>query len=138
MSQPSQYFRNPAAEITYYPAGYIRADWRAMDSSETELRAIYEHILGAMRRYEVTALLIKHTQPQPIPAVLRLWLLENWIPRAMREVGYRRCAIVETADTASRSATREIGSRLNQPLDFAYFEDPAEAEAWLLRPTSAQ
>ena len=106
-----------------------------MAVSDDELRAIYEHVLRAMVRYQVTVLLFVHHQQQPVPATMQSWLLTNWLPRAIREAGYRRVALVESPYAAVRPAARAVGDQVSQTLEFAYFDNTAvtEAEEWLLK-----
>jgi hypothetical protein len=134
MQYSTQYFRNPAAEITHWPAGYIRADWHSMAADPIELRAIYGHVLRAMQRYGVTAVLFVHQQPEAIPEDLQQWLLAEWIPRAMREANYRRCALVEVYQPTTETDARAISQHLVGKMEFSFFTDVAAAAAWLLRP----
>jgi hypothetical protein len=127
-----QYFRNPAAEITYWPAGYLRADWHSMATEPTELRAIYEHVLQAMQRYQVTALLFVHRQPEAIPPPVQEWLVANWIPRAIKQGNYQRCAIVEDSSAEAKQVTQAIGRQLDGTLTYAFFADVEMAITWLL------
>ena len=130
----TQYFRNPAAEISYWPAGYVRTDWHSLAAEPAELRAIYGHVLRAMQRYEVTAVLFVHRQPAALPAELQRWLASEWLPRAVREANYQRCAFVELDQPATTEAARPP---LLSPPECAWFSEVAEARAWLLRPTDA-
>jgi len=75
-----------------------------MTAEPGELRAIHEHVLRAMQRYHVTALLFVHGQPEEIPAVVQRWLVAEWIPRAIREASYERCALVEASQGAAVAA----------------------------------
>ena len=132
MNAYTQYFRNPAAEITYWPAGYLRTDWRSMAAEPAELRAIYEHVLRAMQRYEVSALLFVHGQAEPIPAAVQAWLSADWIPRAIAQADYQRCAIVETGTRPDAQDARAIGRQVSGTLEYAFFGDATAATAWLL------
>lgn len=134
MSTSSQYFRNPAAEITYWPAGYVRADWRSMAAEPAELRAIYGHVLRALQRYAVTAVLFVHHQPEAISEELQHWVVGEWIPRAMREANYQRCALVELSHPTEETDAQAISQRLKGQMEFSFFASIDEAAAWLLRP----
>lgn len=133
MNNVTQYFRNPAAEITYWSAGYLRADWRSMTAEPAELRAIYGHVLRAMQRYEVTAVLFVHRQPESIPPELQHWLVSEWIPRAMREANYQRCALVELNQPAAETDAQAINHLLEGKMEFSTFASIEDATAWLLR-----
>jgi hypothetical protein len=127
------YFRNPAAEITYAETGYIRTDWRLLNASVNEVRGIYEHVLQAMRRYRTTSLLCVYAQRQPMPKEVQAWLLSDWIPRAVHDVGYHRCAVVEPHASAKQSAARVESLGADELLEYGLFESVEEAEHWLVR-----
>lgn len=103
-----------------------------MAAEPAELRAIYEHVLQAMRRYEVTALLFVHQQPETIPPSVQEWLVANWIPRAIQQGKYQRCAIVEDSSAEARLATQAIGRQVDGTLAYAFFADVEAAITWLL------
>jgi len=128
---PIQYFRNAAAVISYAPAGYIRLEWQPVPSTATELRAIYEHVLRAMQHHRATALMTIHNQRPPMPPEVQVWLSQEWLPRAVTEVGYGRCAIVEAATPVSRLAARAVGSSVTGRLNYEYFDTETAADSWL-------
>ncbi|GAA4362391.1 hypothetical protein GCM10023185_30280 [Hymenobacter saemangeumensis] len=127
------YFSNAAASISYAAGGYIRLDWQPTPATATELRAIYEHVLRAMLHHGASRLMTLHNNRPPMPQELQSWLATQWIPRAIQEVGYSHCAIVEASNPLSRLAARAVGSSLHLPLAYGYFDSPQAAEAWLLR-----
>ena len=125
------YFSNPAAAISYAPAGYVRIDWQPVAASAPELRAIYEHVLRAMEQHRAPALLSVHSQRPPMPPEVQTWLVQDWMPRAVAAVGYSRCAVVEAASPLSRLAARAVGADMGAALQFRYFDTPEAADAWL-------
>jgi hypothetical protein len=129
-----RYFSNPAATISYASDGYVRLDWQPVAASAAELRAIYEHVLQAMRHHRSTALMTVHNQRPPMPPEVQTWLARDWMPRAVAEVGYGRCAVVEATTPLSRLAARAVGSDLGTALQFRYFDTPEAAAAWLSGP----
>ena len=131
MSTLQHYFSNPAATISYAPAGYIRLDWRPTAVTAPELRAIYEHVLRAMLHHRATALMTVHNQRPPMPPDVQTWLTEEWIPRAVATVGYGRCAIVQAEMPLSRLAARSVGSGQKTTLRYQYFDSEATADGWL-------
>ena len=128
---PSQYFRNAAAVISHEPAGYIRLEWQPQVSTGAELRAIYEHVLRALQHHRSTRLLTVHKQRPPMSGEMQTWLVQEWIPRAIREVSYSHCAIVEAEAPLSRLAARTVGSSVAVPLHYRYFDTEAAAAGWL-------
>ncbi|WP_324675988.1 hypothetical protein [Hymenobacter sp. GOD-10R] len=131
MLAPTRYFHNAAASISYHPAGYVQLDWQPTVVSSQELRAIYEHLLRAMKYFEASSLMTTHNQRPPMPQDVQQWLVETWVPQAIAEVNYARCAIVEAEKPLSRLAARTVGGSLMQPLTYAYFTSVDEATVWL-------
>lgn len=131
MNTAAQYFHNAAAAITYHTAGYLRISWQPTPVSVADLQAIYEHVLRAMRHYNTTYLISVHGQRPPMPTQVQEWLAHNWVPRAITEVGYNKCAIVEAGTPLSRLAARSIGSDLAQGLRYQYFATEQAAADWL-------
>ena len=110
----------------------MRADWRSMATEPAELRAIYEHVLQAMQRYQVTALLFVHQQPEAIPPAVQEWLVANWIPRAIEQENCQRCAIVEGSSAEARQTAQAIGRQIDGRLSYAFFANVEAAITWLL------
>ena len=133
MTPSLHYFRNPAATISYMSAGYIRLDWQPVAATAPELRAIYEQVLRAMRHHSATSLMTVHNQRPPMPPDVQSWLTQDWMPRAVAEVGYGLCAIVEAAQPLSRLAARSVGSAFAGQLRYQYFDSETAADAWLRR-----
>ena len=104
-----------------------------MAAEPAELRAIYEHVLRAMQRYHVTALLFVHGQQEAIPAAVQNWLVTEWIPRAIREARYERCALVEANAQGTMDSQQAIGRRVAGTLEYAFFGEVAAAVGWLLQ-----
>jgi hypothetical protein len=127
----AQYFHNAAATITYHKTGYIRITWQSTSVSIVDLQAIYEHVLRAMQHYDTTRLMSVHGKRPPIPVQVQDWLTQQWVPRAIKEAGYDRCAIVEAEAPLSRLAARSIGSSLTSGLLYHYFSTEQEAVNWL-------
>ncbi|GAB3302423.1 hypothetical protein ACFQT0_11070 [Hymenobacter humi] len=125
------YFSNAAAVISYAPASYIRLEWLSAPATVAELRSIYEHVLRAMQHHRVIRLMSVHNQRPPIPPEIQTWLTQEWLPRAVAEVGYRYCAVVEATAPLSRLAARAIGTGMKGLLSYEYFETDALADAWL-------
>jgi hypothetical protein len=130
-TSPVYYFGNAAATISYVPAGYIRLDWQPVPATATELQAIYEHVLRAMKHHHVASLMTVHNNRPPMPQAVQTWLTTSWMPRAVREASYNRCAIVEASNPLSRLAARAVGANAVGPLDYQYFDSPQAAAAWL-------
>ncbi|UOQ53139.1 STAS/SEC14 domain-containing protein [Hymenobacter cellulosivorans] len=135
MSLPSSvssiYFRNALCTISYDSQGYVLLVWADVVCQEQELHAIYEHTLQALRHHRTGKLLTDHRQRQPLPLSAQQWIAQHWIPKAMQEVGYSHCAILENQTPLGRLAARAVGDAVTLPLDFRYFSTLEEASAWL-------
>jgi hypothetical protein len=125
------YFSNAAATISYSPAGYVRLDWQSVPATAAELRSIYEHVLRAMLHHRASRLMTVHKQRPPMPPEIQTWLTQEWLPRAVAEVGYGHCAIVEATTPLSRLAARSVGIGMKGELKYEYFENDVAADAWL-------
>jgi hypothetical protein len=126
------YLRSAAAIISYAPAAYVRIDWQQFAATPADLRGVYDHVLRAMLRHGLSRLMSIHNHRPPMPVEVQTWLTTVWIPRAMAEVSYGRCAIVEANTPLSRLAARAVGAELNVPLTYRYFSNEADAAAWLV------
>lgn len=130
------YFRNAAAVISYAPGGYVRLDWQPTAVTPGELRGIYEHVLRALLHHRVTALMTVHNQRPPMPPEIQTWLTHDWMPRAVAEGGYDRCAVVEADTPLSRLAARAVGAGVSGQLTYQYFDTTEAADVWLRKQLS--
>ena len=126
----SFYFRNPAI-TNYHTADYLRLDWGEVRTTEDELRGAYQQVLLAMKHYGTGKTLSYHGQRQLIPLSVQNWLTQEWIPRAVREAGYTRCAVVESVSALGRLASNAVGQAVPSQLDFRHFSTLATADEWL-------
>jgi hypothetical protein len=127
----AQYFHNAAATITYHESGYLRVTWHPTSVSVADLQAIYGHVMRAMLHYGTSRLMTVHGQRPPMPPQVQEWLTQHWVPRAIAEAGYNKCAIIEATAPLSRLAARSIGSSLTPGLHYQYFASEQEAAEWL-------
>ena len=89
-----------------------------------------------MQRYTVTAVLFVHRQSDTIPNELQHWLVGEWVPRAIQEASYRRCALVELSQPTEETDAQAISRRLKGQMEFAFFADVEAAATWLQRPAT--
>lgn len=131
---PSLYFHNALGRVLLHAsAGYVRIEWQAAPMTSLELRAVYEHTLSLLRREGLTRVLTDHRDMPPYTAADRDWLTTQWVPRAVAEVGYRRCAIVQAHAVFNHLATKQMVQELSSgPLEIQYFAEAEPAMAWLL------
>lgn len=133
----SLYFHNALGRVELVPEAYVRVTWLAAPMDSVALRAVYEHALHLLRRTGLTQLLSDHARMAPFLTADREWMTGNWVPRAVAEAGYARCAIVESEQAFNRLGTRHIAQEVGAGLlQVAYLPDLAAADAWLRAPRS--
>ncbi|MBC8083948.1 MAG: hypothetical protein H7Z21_12115 [Hymenobacter sp.] len=129
----SLYFHNSLACVVEHPGLYVRVDWMPTPMFSGHLREVYEHILLLLKESGLTKVLSDH---QLMPAIMpsdQEWLTSDWAPRAVREGGYRRCAIVDAHDIYTRLGNTRLVQQIRRRtlLTVAHFPDCRSAESWL-------
>jgi hypothetical protein len=133
MKAAQLYFQNAAARLSYEPEGYLRLAWTAQATNESEVRAIYEHLLAAPARYQTGLILSLQQQRPPISLAIQSWLVQEWFPR-INQLTLKVCiAVVQGPSPIGRLAVRSMTQQLAQKVRRQEFEHEAEALAWLLR-----
>ncbi len=132
MASRSIYFENAAGRVWEEPLNYLRLDYYANPREEAVFRALLTHVLQAMIRRGGGRMLIDQRQMRPYSATERAWLVDEWLPRAIREAGYRYGAVVLAENAFARvsmtrlaMATRGLGNT------YKTFENEAQAIEWL-------
>jgi hypothetical protein len=126
------YFRNSLGSVVFHAAGYVRLAWSAERITLPELQAFYEQTLTLLISVGVGKILSDHGQRQPLPTAAQQWLVDNWIPRAIRLGRARHCAIVEGQNPVHRLSTQGVVAAAPAGMEFRRFEQRSAAEAWLL------
>ncbi|TGE22098.1 hypothetical protein E5K00_17765 [Hymenobacter aquaticus] len=129
----SIYFHNALCTISYHDLGYVKLSWTDAPATEVELQALYGHTLKALQHHRTGCLLTDHRLRQPLPIAAQHWIAQQWVPQAVREAGYRRCAIVENQTPLGRLAARAVGDEVAVPLQFRFFDEVPAAVAWLIQ-----
>ena len=132
MSASQLYFQNAAARITIEPRGYVRLEWKAQATNETDVRAAYEHVLAAMTRHRLGHLLSMQELRPPIAQPIQNWILADWMPR-LEALPLKVCiAVVQGPSPIGRLAVRSMTSRFSNNVHHHEFEHEPEALEWLL------
>ncbi|OGX90228.1 hypothetical protein [Hymenobacter coccineus] len=132
MAARSVYFENAAGRVWEEPQHYLRLDYYAGPREEVAFRALLTHALRAMTRRGWGKLLIDQRKMAPYSDAERAWMVEEWLPRAIREGGYRYGAVVLAENAFARvsmtrlaMASRELGNT------YKTFDTEDEAMGWL-------
>ncbi|GGF01792.1 hypothetical protein GCM10011383_10860 [Hymenobacter cavernae] len=136
----TRYFQNAAGELVQDSAGFLRANWYSKSRTLADTQALFNHMLLALQRNGWSRILINQVGMQPFSPKEQAWVAHEWVPRAVREGGYRYGAVVVSPNVIVRLATAYITTHVqNLPLTYRSFDAEADAVAWLLQqPASAR
>ncbi|MGI4886607.1 MAG: hypothetical protein ACRYFR_16760 [Janthinobacterium lividum] len=139
MASRSIYFENAAGRVWEEPLNYLRLDYHAAPREEVAFRALLTHLLQALVRRGWGKLLIDQRKMAPYSDAERAWLVDEWLPRAIREGGYRYGAVVLSENPFARvsmtrlaMASRELGNT------YKTFGSEDEALDWLTQAVVAR
>ena len=127
------YFKNNAGCLWEEPQAYIRLDYYPGARDEVQFQALLTHAQQAMRRHSWSKMLVNQQQMSAFSPSEESWMINEWLPRAVREAGYRFGAVVVAHDVFARLAMNSVVMS-SRKLGHLYrsFEHEAEAIAWLL------
>ena len=127
------YFKNNAGCIWEESQAYIRLDYYAGPREDGQFQALLTHARQAMQRRGWSRMLVNQKEMSPFTAKQESWMVNEWLPLAVEESGYRFGAIIVARDVFARLATNSLvmGSRRLGHL-YRNFEQENEAIAWLL------
>jgi len=125
------HFANAVGGIYYSPQGYIQLTWSADRIQLADLQDFYEQALQLLDSTVCRKILSEHSQRQPLSAAAQHWIAHNWIPRVMKQVHVKHCAIVDGSNPMHRLSTQTVIGEAPAGFIFKRFTTVAEAETWL-------
>ena len=126
-------FENPAGQLAADPAGFVRMTWHAGPRMLADTQGLLTEMAHALRQRGWGKVLADQTLMPSFSPAEQQWIQE-WLPSAVREYGYRYGAIVVSTDTYARLATAFITTTVGGlPLRYRSFDAAQEATDWLLR-----
>ncbi|MCA8830331.1 hypothetical protein [Hymenobacter pini] len=129
---PSLYFENKAGRLLEDPAGFLRVEWSSAERDDLVFRALFNHMVLALQRRSWHKILVDQRQMQAFTTAEQQWIVQQWLPRAVQEGGYRYGAVVVAENVFARLATAYITTSVqNMPLVYRTFTEASEAAAWL-------
>ncbi|WP_426492044.1 hypothetical protein [Hymenobacter sp. 102] len=132
---PTLYFENSAGRILEDPAGFLRVIWTAQERDAVTCHAVFNHMIQALRRNGWSKILVDQRQLRAFSTEEQQWIVQQWLPRAVQEGGYRYGSVLVAEDVFTRLATAYITTSVqNLPLIYRTFTDEASATAWLTGP----
>lgn len=129
---PTLFFENVAGRVVADPAGFVRSYWGPQPRTLADTQALLTHLTRAMQRYGQHKVLSNQQEMQPFSALEQAWVTEQWLPQAVREAGYRACAVVLATNLYARLAMAYVTTNVKGlPMRYRSFDNEAEAQAWL-------
>jgi hypothetical protein len=127
------YFKNSIGCIWEEPQDFLRLDYYAGPREESHFRALLTHVRQAMQRRKWDRLLVNQKEMSAFTPAEETWMVDEWLPVAVRENGYRYGAVVVAHDVFARLAMSNIIST-SRKLGHLYrnFEGETDATNWLL------
>lgn len=131
---PALFFENNAGQLLQDPAGFLRINWSTRARTLPELQDFCEHMLLAMQRNRWARALGNQREMTPFSAPEQQWVTQQWLPRMVREGGYRFGALIVSPNVMVRLATAYVTTNVQGlPLVYRSFETETAALQWLLQ-----
>ena len=125
-------FHNAAGQLQEDPAGFLYIRWAAHARTLADTQALFSSMSEALRRRGWGKILINQVEMWPFSPAEQQWVAQEWLPRAVRESGYRYGAVLVSHDAYTRLATAYITTSVGGlPLRYRSFDEEAQARAWL-------
>ena len=111
---------------------FIRSCWSSQPHTLADTQAYLGQLAQALWQRRLQKVLINQVTMLPFSAEEQTWISNEWLPRTVRDTGYRCGAVVLATDLYSRLATASITTNPhNLALRYRSFDNETEAEAWL-------
>ncbi|UOR05093.1 hypothetical protein MUN82_19415 [Hymenobacter aerilatus] len=131
------YFENAAGRVEEDRRGFVRLTYTQGRRETSAWHGLLQHTKHLLARQGQGVLLVDQRHMQAFSLEEQRWLVEEWLPQAIVEGGYRYGAVVQAHDAFARLAMDTIRLHAkNMQLTYRYFTDELEAVAWLQEQTS--
>ncbi|KUG08067.1 hypothetical protein ASU33_07645 [Solirubrum puertoriconensis] len=112
---------------------YVRLEYFAGKRQLAELQALLGHVTRALAKHGTGKLLVDQRLMTPFSPEEQVFVLEDWLPRANAEGGYRWGAVLQAHNVFARLATALVVTQMQgKPMTYQYFTDENAAVAWLV------
>ncbi|WP_460615469.1 hypothetical protein [Hymenobacter seoulensis] len=127
------YYENSAGRASEDSAGVARLTYHPGPRDPEALAALLGHVTRLLARRGDGGLLVDQRGMSPFTPAEQTFLVQQWLPRAVAEGGYRFGAVILSENAVTRLATRSVTTAVRDiPVLYQYFELEADAVAWLL------
>ncbi|OUJ65154.1 hypothetical protein [Hymenobacter crusticola] len=126
------YFENAAGRVGEDALGFVRLTYAAGRREMAVWQGLLQHTKHLLARQRSGLLLVDQRHMSAFSLSEQAWLIEQWLPQAIVEGGYRYGAVVQAQDAFARLAMDTV--RLHAQaleLTYRYFPEEASAIAWL-------
>jgi len=128
----SLYFENSIGRIWEEPGQYLRLEYRPGAREAVQFRSLLTHLAQALSRRHWHKTLIDQRQMDPFSSAEQEWMTTEWLPRAVREHGYRYGAVLVAHDVFARLAMNQfVLATRGLPHQYRTFEQEEAAVEWL-------
>jgi len=125
-------FTNPAGQLAASSDGFLHVTWGPGARTLAATQALFEQMLTHLQRRGWSGILIDQRAMTPFDKAEQNWVATDWLPRAVREGGYRHGAVVVSPTVLVRLATAFITTYVQGlPLTYRSFDTEADALHWL-------
>jgi len=130
-------FTNSAGQLAANPAGFLHVTWGPGARTLTATQALFEQLLEQLQQHNWSRVLVDQRAMLPFEKAEQTWITTDWLPRAVREGGYRYGAVVVSPTVLVRLATAFITTYVQGlPLTYRSFDSEADALHWLTQQPS--
>ena len=127
------YVENAVGRVEEDVRGFIRLKYYPGPRNAEDWHVLMQHTKEQLARQGRGLLLVDQQQMAPFKPAEQAWLLEQWLPSAIVDGGYRFGAVLQARDVFARLAMDTVRAQArNLHLTYRYFEEETPAVAWLL------
>jgi hypothetical protein len=127
------YFENTVGRVEEDVRGFVRLKYFAGSRNAEAWHGLLQHTKHLLARQGRGLMLVDQQEMAPFKPVEQKWLVEEWLPQAITEGGYRFGAVIQAHDVFARLAMDTVRTQVrDRQLTYRYFPDEAAALAWLL------
>ncbi|SNC76555.1 hypothetical protein SAMN06265337_3445 [Hymenobacter gelipurpurascens] len=127
------FLENAVGRVEEDVHGFIRLQYHPGPRNSNSWQALMQHAKELLARQGRGLMLIDQQRMAPFKPAEQTWLLEQWLPSAIVDGGYRYGAILQAHDVFARLAMDTVRTQARDlHLTYRYFTDEAAAVAWLL------
>lgn len=132
MGQQSIFFENVAGRLADDARGFLRLTWHPNVTDPAARRELMEQVLVWLVRFGQGRVLADQRFMVPFTTTEQRWINDHWTPRALQEGRYRCRAVLAARDAVARLSAAAVIMPMRDQIPYCYFDNEAEAEAWLL------